>query len=222
MHVASATPAEVRKSLVDRGLTPAAVSAIRATAFLVDHNSKKHIPDGVLFSYRPLAAEEIALTEDQTTQILTLLADRLTYVPDLIKACAPSYELGITFASTEGYTEILFCLGCDKLLLATNDGRRRVIADIDRGHNELLRIFRGLYPQNVALQRIQPSNPEKQFSAKIAIEWAEICIPDDPLLKRIRAMKPEEQTDELVEELATKATAAMRGTNKKPSKRKSK
>ena len=197
---------------------------IRGTAFIIDHSpeASQHIPDGLLSSYRPLSIEEIALTQEQIASLLTILADRKTYVPDMLKACSPNYELGVTLVSTHGYTEILFCLGCDMIFVATRDGEKCFGADIDRGHNVLLDFFRVLYPKNEALLRIRPNKPEEQFSAKIAIKHAEMFNPDDPLLKRVKAMKPEEQTDEILEQLAANATTAQRGHKKNSSKRKAK
>jgi hypothetical protein len=209
-QVSLAASDAVRKVLVEKGLVPEAASEIRATAFMIGGNDPTKG-----WSVRPSSMEEISLTEGQIRQILTTLNDRHTYVPDMVKACIPSYELGITFASVRGYTELLFCLTCDSLIIQDGTSSHRI--DFDRGHNDFLRFFRKLYPRNKELKLLTFNDPKKVFTAEDVMAWAETCIPGDPLLLRVKAMKPEDQTDEILQELATKATATYRQLQKKTS-----
>jgi hypothetical protein len=212
VQVSFATSDAVRKMLVEKGLVPGAASEIRATAFIIGGSDPTKG-----WSVRPSSREEISLTESQIRQILTTLNDRHTYIPDMEKACVPSYELGITFASVQGYTEFLFCLTCDSLIIQDGTSSHRI--DIDRGHNDFLKFFRKLYPRNKELKLLTFNDPKKVFTAEEAIAWAETCIPDDPLLLRVKAMKREDQTDEILQELATKATATYRQLQEKTSEK---
>jgi hypothetical protein len=127
----------------------------------------------------------------------------------------------VTFSSGPRSTTLLFCLGCD--VVAIPKIGEYTTADIDRGHNAILDFFRGLYPQNQALQQVARNKPEEVFSAQGVVEWAKFCTPNDPLLKRAETMTPDELTNDVLEELATKATAAAkRSTTRKPTKRRSK
>lgn len=208
---------EIKQLLNNRGVSVASTAGIRGTAFLVDGTveARENLPEG---PFRlPRSKEDINLTPEQVKRLVTLLHGPRTYMPDLMKACAPSYEIGVGLVSTKGYTELLFCLSCAEMIAL--DGANMYGINIDQGHNAFLDFFREVFPRNEALKALHRSEKEDVLTAETAVEWAEDCIPNDPLLKKVKAMKPDEQTFEVLEELANKATYFMRNRGRETSKK---
>src|SRR5688572_13655682 len=129
--------AEAKTYFEKRGLKSDLAHVLRGTAFIIDH--KTDVPDGMIKYMRPLSAEEAALTKEQIRTLLSLLEDRRTYMPDFMKLCVPSYEIGVTLVSRTSQTEIRFCLACDMMAAVGDDDE--ITAYIDRGHNKILDLF---------------------------------------------------------------------------------
>jgi hypothetical protein len=211
-----ASSAETKAFLEKRGMKSKDAAHLRATAFIV--NREGDTPEGPLMYLRALSAEEAALNKEQIIQLLKVLENRRTYMPDFIKLCVPSYEVGVTLTSTTSQMEIRFCLMCDMMSIVTeSDG---LIVHVDRGHNELLEFFQSVFPKNETLRGVIPNEKKELLRAEDAIGWAEDYIPKDTLLKRVKAMKPEEVSDEILEELVNKATDFARGRGRKSPRKK--
>jgi hypothetical protein len=208
-----ASSGEIKQLLESRGVRVGSVASIRGTAFLIHYEGDA--PEGPF--HLPRSAKAINLTPEQVKKFVGLLHGPRTYMPDFVKLCAPSREVGVALVSTKGYTEIHLCLMCDEMWVL--DGANIYAINTDQGHNAFLDFFREAFPGNEALKAVHRSEKEEVLTAETAIEWAEDCIPNDPLLKKVKAMKPEEQTFEVLEALANKATYAMRNRGRETPKK---
>ena len=202
---------EIKTRLRERGIVPEHHEAIRGTAFILDSTGKAYakLPEGQLFSRRPLSASETHLSPAEVKELVSLLHGNRTYMPDCYNACIPSYELGVTLVSSKGYTEVLFCLSCDAILVLDGTGFYPINAG--RSHNAILRFFQQAFPRDATLAKLKPQKKEVELDPNWVIGWARENIPEDPLLKRVMGMKPEERTFEVLEELTNKATFRARG-----------
>jgi hypothetical protein len=210
-----ASSGEIKQLLASRGVRVDSVASIRGTAFLFTHRQEENSSEGPLCL--PRSNEAINLTPEQVEKFVHLLHGSRTYMPDLVKFCMPRREVGVALVSTKGYTEIHLCLMCDQMWVL--DGVHGYAINTDQAHNAFLDFFWEIFPKNEGLKALHRKEKEEGLTAETAIGWAQDCIPNDPLLKKVKAMKPEEQTFEVLEALANKATYSTRNRGRETPKK---
>ncbi len=176
---ALADPAAARKIVRDFGLTVDDASSFSYQLYLADEVGKPIDP-------RPL--------KDDARAIAVLLLGRDSYAPDLIKLCVFHADaiLEIKNRKDGRKLEVAICFGCSQIIVSA--GEESAEADFDRGRNGLLAIFKKAFPDNARAGELQFY--ASTYSVQDALDFAEMFIPEDPLLVKLKKLPLDEVTED--------------------------
>jgi len=214
---ALAAPKDVRRVLKEHGFIPEQVRGDivaypepSMTTRLVGEAPKEMD----VTEFDPLPTVSKKLTKKQSTELAGILADPKTYIPRMLgdKLCGMFHaDVAIRIpddAGGAGSAYILLCFTCNQIRIIQHT-QGIGFADIDRGRNRLVLFLRSVWPDDQRFQNLRLYQPKdlEGVMVKDQLDLAAAILPDDPLVKKALAMKPEEVSDEDLEEIDVRCVA---------------
>jgi len=179
--------------------------------------------DPIFFSeFDPFPTVFKKLTGKEAGELAAILQDKQTYsLSEGGKLCVGFHaDVAIAIPSEWGHLYILVCFTCDEIQLQKH-GSIVAAGDIalgqnGAGRNRLLEFMRSAFPKTKEFKKftLAPQAGLNSFNPKQFLEFAETIIPDDPLLKHLLTLKPEEISDDNWEELDVRCTAELKKQGK--------
>lgn len=214
---AFAEPRDVRRILAENGFKP----DVKIEGDVIGYPEPSILawqlgrPDDDEWRYEfdPLPTIFTFLSGAQAQGLAGILSDRMIYNPRLGgKLCGGFHaDVAIRIPGSEASLYVLLCFTCNEIRLLQR-GAVVASADMDRGRNRLLQFLRDTFPKNKRFTELKLDSPVTLTHdwTKDLLEWSKTMIPDDPLLKRVLALKPDEISQDDLEELDARCNARER------------
>lgn len=213
---ALASPKDVRRVLKEHGFIPeqvwgeiVAYPEPSMTTRLVGEAPKEM----AVTEFDPLPTVSKKLTKKQSAELAGILADPRTYSPYMGGKLCGMFHADVAIripddAGGAGSAYLLLCFTCNQIRVIQHT-QGLGFADIDRGRNRLLLFLRAVFPQDKRIQELKlyTVKDHHEPSVREQLDYAREVIPDDPLVKQLLARKPEEVSEEDLEEIDSRCMA---------------